>query len=113
MPLDECQFLPYPETPHPVLPITIHNPHTGQSDSKTGGGLCEGYAHTTSIDVFHPQKSGAPAYKLENIPVDFMPGLDVVLLGVKSFLSEFIITIDYPRYKFSIKRPEVDRRDTP
>ena len=129
------------------MPITIHNPHTGQSirtfgiidtgadecaipgkmasrlghtlekgkagSSKTGGGLSECYAHTTSIDIFHPQKGSAPAYRLENIPVDFMPDLDVVLLGVRNFLSEFILAIDYPRYEFSIKRPIVDRRDTP
>ncbi|MBI5694254.1 MAG: retroviral-like aspartic protease family protein [Nitrospirae bacterium] len=144
MPLDNCSFLPYPETPHPVLPVIIHNPHTGKywrtygiidtgadecaipawiaaklghdleqgrrSNATTGGGESVAYAHTTSIDIFHPQKDGKAVYTLSNIPVDYMPDLDIVLLGVRSFLSEFVLTIDYPRFRFSIKYPEVDAR---
>jgi len=36
--------------------------------------------------------------------IDFMPNLYVPLLGVKSFLSNFILTIDYPRQIFSLRK---------
>jgi hypothetical protein len=42
---------------------------------------------------------------MENTPVDFLPNLNVVLLGASNFLSQFILTIDYPNKKFSIKYP--------
>ncbi len=42
--------------------------------------------------------------KINNVLVDFLPNLNVVLIGVKSFLSNFILTIDYPAQKFSIIR---------
>jgi len=37
--------------------------------------------------------------------VSFVKGLKIPLLGVKSFLSNFILTIDYPREIFSLKLP--------
>ena len=144
MPLNDCAFLPYPETPHPVLPILIHNPHTGKSvkafgiidtgadecaipawiaaklghvlekgyksSSITGSGEAIAYKHTTAIDIFHPQHGTTPVYSLEKIQVDYMPDLDVVLLGVRNFLDRFVLTVDYPRHRFSIKYPAVDPR---
>ena len=45
------------------------------------------------------------ACTIADTPVDFMPNLPVVLLGVANFLSNFVITIDYPSKLFSIKKP--------
>jgi hypothetical protein len=36
--------------------------------------------------------------------IDFMPNLNVVLLGVKSFLSSFVLTVDYKKSVFSLKQ---------
>jgi len=35
-----------------------------------------------------------------------MPNLHCVLLGVKTFLSNFRLTVDYPRQLFSIRRSQ-------
>ncbi|MBI4650837.1 hypothetical protein HY745_06045 [Candidatus Desantisbacteria bacterium] len=59
------------------LPVIIKNPHT----------MC--------IQL--------PEFKIDNVLIDFMPNLKIPLLGVKSFLSNFILTIDYPKKCFSIK----------
>jgi len=34
-----------------------------------------------------------------------MPNLNIPLLGVKSFLSNFILTVDYPDKQFSLTLP--------
>ncbi|MBM3249080.1 MAG: hypothetical protein FJZ10_06670 [Candidatus Omnitrophica bacterium] len=114
----------------PWLPITIINPHTNKSikifglidtgadecalpaqyavllghnlqagfpkEINTGNGKTFAYSHTVHIEV--------DGFKLENILVDFMPNLYVPLLGVKSFLSNFILTVDYPNLSFSLKK---------
>lgn len=60
------------------------------------------YAHTTKFEIFHPI-SQKLVYTIENTPIDFLPNLHVVLLGVNSFLSKFILKIDYPRRIFSLE----------
>lgn len=116
------------DTPRPYLPITIINPENGkklnvfalidtgadecafpasfaqplghnlQSGSQkkisTGNGITIAYGHTINIAVFN--------FNAENIVIDFMPNLHIPLLGVKSFLSNFTLSIDYPRKNFSI-----------
>ncbi|MBU2623722.1 MAG: hypothetical protein KKD92_15545 [Proteobacteria bacterium] len=42
------------------------------------------------------------AYTIKDTPIDFMPNLHVLLLGVNSFLGKFILNIDYPGKIFSI-----------
>ena len=118
------------DIPRPWLPVTIHNPHTKQSISvyglidtgadecavpagyaplighdlqagvaktiNTGNGPTTAYAHTLSFET--------DGIKIENVLIDFMPNLNVVLLGVKSFLSNFILTVDYKNSSFSLKK---------
>ena len=120
------------DTPRPWLPVTIVNPHTnkkvhvlalidtgadecaipanyasilghnlmmGQTkEVKTGNGLTTAYAHTTTIEV--------GGFVVQNALIDFMPNLHVVLLGTKSFLSNFILTINYPQKTFSLITPK-------
>lgn len=120
----------------PMLPIKIHNPHSGKSLSvwglidtgaddcalpasyakilghnllagevktiSTGNGKTSAYAHTTRIDIFS-QSSKEPVYTIPDTAIDFMPNLDSVLLGVKSFLGHFVLTVNYPRQTFSIQ----------
>jgi hypothetical protein len=54
------------------------------------------YAHTLSFEI--------EGIKIESVLIDFMPNLNVVLLGVKSFLSNFILTVDYKKSVFSLKQ---------
>ena len=118
------------DIPRPWLPLSIKNPHTNQiinvyglidtgadecavpahyatiighnlqagtqKSINTGNGVTIAYAHTLSFETH--------GIKIENVLIDFMPNLNVVLLGVKSFLSNFILTIDYKKSVFSLKQ---------
>ncbi|RJQ55731.1 MAG: hypothetical protein C4526_03000 [Nitrospiraceae bacterium] len=69
----------------------------------TAGGLTTAYSHTTEIDIFGKDLKTV-AYHIPNTLIDFTDGLQVVLLGVKNFLDQFILEIAYPKQNFSIKR---------
>ena len=62
----------------------------------TGNGVTFAYAHTVQIKIkgFNSRKTA----------IDFLPNLQVPLLGMRNFLSDFILTIDYPRAQFSLKK---------
>lgn len=117
------------DLPRPWLPITVTNPHTNKTlklyglidtgadecalpaqyavllghelqkgyarEINTGNGKTLAYSHTVRIEV--------PNFTVQDTRIDFMPNLYVPLLGVKSFLSSFILTIDYPNQVFSLK----------
>jgi predicted aspartyl protease len=116
------------DIPRPWLPVTITNPHTGKSvtvlglvdtgadecaipasyaailghnlqavpqkDISTGNGVTAAYPHTVSIKFND--------FEIANVLIDFLPNLNVVLIGVKSFLSNFIVIIDYKESTLSL-----------
>jgi len=118
------------DLPRPWLPLIIKNPHTNQSVNvfglidtgadecaipahyaslighdlqagtqksiSTGNGVTTAYAHTLCLET--------NGIKIDNVLIDFMPNLNVVLIGVKSFLSNFVLTVDYKRSVFSLKQ---------
>ncbi|MFH1189956.1 MAG: retroviral-like aspartic protease family protein [Candidatus Omnitrophota bacterium] len=118
------------DIPRPWLPVTIKNPHTGKSQRvlglidtgadecaipagyapllghdlqagisksiNTGNGITTAYAHTLCFEI--------NGMHVDNVMIDFLPNLKVVLIGVKSFLSRFVVTIDYKNNKFSLKQ---------
>lgn len=69
----------------------------------TAGGDAMAFAHTTRIEIFSISDHATVVHTIPDTPVDFCPGLDVILLGVKNFLSNFKLVIDYPNHRFSIK----------
>lgn len=75
----------------------------------TGNGVTTAYAHTCRVEVFGSVGSALalenPVYVIEDTPIDFMPNLNTVLLGVGNFLSRFVLTVDYPNQVFSIRWP--------
>ena len=95
---DECAL------PASYASLLNHNLQAGvERTIQTGNGLTTAYSHTTSITILNFQ--GEPAITIDETLIDFMPNLHVVLLGVKSFLSKFILTINYPSQTFSIQWP--------
>lgn len=90
--------------PAVYAPLLGHALQSGQQKLiSTGNGDTIAYVHTTRFDIFHPL-TGNLLHTIEDTPIDFMPNLRVVLLGVNSFLSRFVVTIDYPHKKFSIAK---------
>ncbi|MBI4682583.1 MAG: hypothetical protein HY757_05730 [Nitrospirae bacterium] len=94
---DECAV------PASMADLLGHNLQSGQSKIiSTGNGETIAFSHTTSFEVYHPSTNKL-LYTLADTPIDFMPNLPVVLLGVNNFLNKFILNIDYPKKTFSIK----------
>lgn len=75
----------------------------------TGNGLTTAYGHTCTVEVLDTnllfQGKQKIVYTIEKTLIDFMPNLHCALLGVGTFLNQFILTIDYPREVFSIRKP--------
>jgi len=93
---DECAI------PAEVASILGHRLDAGKrKDISTGNGITAAYSHTTKFEVYHPN-SLKLALIINNTPVDFLPNLHVILIGVKNFLSNYILKIDYPEKRFSI-----------
>ena len=89
---DECAF------PASFAPLLGHNLQAGQLKKiSTGNGITIAYSHTTRIII--------EGFSTQDVLVDFMPNLNIPLLGVKSFLSNFILTVDYPNKQFSLTLP--------
>jgi len=116
------------QIPRPCLEVEIRNPHTQKSISvlalvdtgadecampaeladmlghnltkgkpkniRTGSGLSASYSHTVDIKI--------DGFTVSNVLIDFMPNLHIPLLGVKSFLGNFILTVDYPKETFTL-----------
>lgn len=87
---DECAL--------PALFATAlgHNLQSGkEKEINTGNGVTIAYSHAVSIKTFD--------FSAKDTLIDFMPNLFVPLIGVRSFLTHFILTVDYPRQVFSLE----------
>ena len=87
-----------------------HSLEAGQAKKiGTGNGVTMAYSHTCRIEIFDtaaPQHGqGFVVHTIQDAPIDFMPNLSTVLLGVGNFLGRFTLTIDYPQKTFSICSP--------
>ncbi len=88
---DECAF------PANLALLLGHNLQSGfKKEIGTGNGKTVAYSHTIQIKMND--------FNVPDVLIDFLPNLHVPLLGVKSFLSKFILTIDYPALNFSLKQ---------
>lgn len=88
---DECAL------PAQYAVLLGHNLQSGYpKEINTGNGKTIAYSHTVRIEI-------ADLATVQDTLIDFMPNLNVPLMGVKSFLSNFILTIDYPSLTFSLE----------
>lgn len=100
---DDCAI------PAKFAPMIGHNLQLGRERRVgTGNGVTIAYAHKTNIEILKVEGDTV----LENVvvenvtgtPIDYMPNLDTILLGVDNFLDWFVLEIDYPRCCFSLRR---------
>jgi len=88
---DECAL------PASYAAILGHNLQAGiAKEINTGNGKTIAYSHVVRIEIFD--------IVIKETLIDFMPNLYVPLLGVKSFLTNFVLTVDYPQKKFSLQK---------
>lgn len=99
---DECAL------PAGLASILGHNLLAGKTKQVgTGNGNTNSYSHTTRINIFQNSQHGVDdktiVYTINDTPIDFLPNLGCILLGVKNFLSIFELNINYPANTFSIR----------
>lgn len=88
---DECAL------PAAYANILGHNLQAGKpKEINTGNGITIAYSHSSRIKVGD--------FTVDQTLIDFMPNLSVPLLGMKNFLNNFVLTIDYPNLRFSLDR---------
>jgi|SRR3989339_469685 len=86
---DECAM------PASFASILGHNLQNGIIKKiGTGNGITVAYGHTTKILL--------EGFSTQEVVIDFVPNLSTPLIGVKSFLSNFILSINYPNKTFSL-----------
>ena len=91
---DECAL------PASFAMLLGHNLQAGQPKKiSTGNGITIAYGHTNCLII--------EGFSTQGVLVDFMPNLRIPLLGVRSFLSNFILTVDYPNRVFSLLLPNM------
>lgn len=101
---DECAL------PAKYADLLGHNLEAGSTKRVgTGGGITTAYSHTCKVEIFdsdayrHGEEN--VVYTIGEAPIDFMPDLNSVLLGVENFLNQFVLTVDYLREVFSLRKP--------
>lgn len=88
---DECAL------PADLASLLGHDLQSGfKKEIGTGNGKTTAYSHTMQIEI--------DDFRVPDVLIDFLPNLHVPLLGVKSFLSNFILIIDYPSLIFSLNK---------
>lgn len=86
---DECALLAR------YAALLGHNLEAGKTkEINTGNGKTIAYSHTINMETGN--------FMSNDILIDFMPNLNIPLIGVKSFLSNFILTINYLQKYFSL-----------
>jgi len=105
---DECCL------PASFAKLLGHNLTAGTAKTiHTGNGATTAYGHTCAIDIFDTRdlllKKEKIAYSIPETIVDFIPNLHCILLGVRTFLCRFDLTIKYPKRLFSIRKPTEQR----
>lgn len=73
------------------------------------GGDVEVYMHTFSIDILFSDPGGRidpgkTAIKIPKGRFAVVPDLHITILG-EDFLKDYVLTIDYPGQRFSLKKP--------
>ena len=67
------------------------------------------YPHTSTTEMLGKDSDWLPTndvlYTITDTPIDYLAGCQNFLLGAKKFLSNFILTVDYPQKRFSIQNP--------
>ena len=121
----------------PYLQVRYINPHNGQNtrawalidtgadncvlpsrfaeilghDLKAGEETKVGGVHGEGVAYLHTMKIEVSEFTTEEVLILFVDDLPQPLLGVKSFLSNFKLTVNFPDQYFSLERVEASNPD--
>jgi predicted aspartyl protease len=90
---DECAL------PASFASILGHRLEAGKEKKiSTGNGITIAFGHSSVIEI--------PGFSTGPVNIDYMPQLSTPLLGYQSFLSRFILKINYQEKIFSLEYPD-------
>ncbi len=85
--------------------ILGHNLEKGEKQIfNVVGGEGKGYLHRTHLKICDFNTDDI-LHSIRNIQACYIENFDVVLLGVNTFLKDFILKINYPEKRFSLRLP--------
>jgi len=88
--------------PASIASIIGHKLRKGKIvESMGASGKVVSYYHTTKIEIV--DLGGDVLFTIDHAPIEYSRKLPCVLLGVRHFLDQFALNIDYPKRIFSIK----------
>jgi hypothetical protein len=99
-----------PEHVAKALYHDIRNHQVKRDHSFGIGGGVEVYMHTFAVDILFSDPDGTinqskAAIKIPKRKIAVVPDLHITILG-EDFLEDYVLTIDYPGQKFSVKKPK-------
>jgi hypothetical protein len=99
-----------PEDIAKTLYHDVRNPRAKRDKTFGIGGEVDVYMHTFSIKILFSDPAGKidhnrVAIKIPKRTFAVVPNLHIVILGEQDFLKNYVLTINYPRQIFSIKKP--------
>ncbi|MBN1975565.1 MAG: retroviral-like aspartic protease family protein [Sedimentisphaerales bacterium] len=76
----------------------------------TGNGVTCAFPHTSIVQILNIKPDGNPditkiLFTINEQLIDYTEGLDAFLLGQQNFLDKFILSINYPQKKLSVRYP--------
>lgn len=90
---DECAL------PASFAAILGHRLEAGKEKKiSTGNGPTIAFGHSSVIEIV--------GFSTGTVVIDYMPNLSTPLLGFQSFLSKFILSLNYPEKMFSLEYPD-------
>jgi len=80
-----------------------HELPKGQPQSVQGVGFSGAFSHTFKIEIL--DQSENLFHTITERELHCVENLHVVILGVREFLSDFVLNVHYPKNKFSVSYP--------
>ncbi len=76
----------------------------------TASGQTVAHSHISTIEVLKPDAKGRATDRVvcvvKDVTVEYAEGLCAYLLGDEGFLCNFVLEVDYPNKKFSLREPK-------
>jgi predicted aspartyl protease len=89
---------------HDLYAVSPKMVHTANRQTTT-------FPHTSRVEVLDVELDGRPnegkvLLAIQDQLIDYTCGLEAFLLGQRNFLGQFVLKIDYPKQRVSLRLPE-------
>lgn len=92
-----------------IAEIIGHNLEDGfRDEAEVVGGKVQSWRHTTTVQML--DFTGKTFHTIDSAQIEYIRNFDYVILGIKDFLENFCLEIDYPNKCFSIRFSEPKKK---